>query len=182
VAAPITVAPINLGQTRIATAEFRILPSPLTAIGAVYRIAAPSNAVVHIRPHNMPPHVTIAHPANGAVFSPGANVLICAEAVDTDGWVATVAFLADGRLLGIKTNNPAAAGSMNPFCLAWSNAPPGPHVLTARATDNQGATAGSPPVNIQVGPPPLLPVVNISRLIPQGPRFPRFRPGWSGHR
>jgi hypothetical protein len=45
---------------------------------------------------------------------------------------------------------------MNPFCLLWSNVPPGGYVLTAKATDNGGASSISDPVKISVqeGPPP----------------------------
>src|SRR5205823_4081018 len=53
-----------------------------------------------------------------------------------------------------------------PFCLTWSNVPPGGYVLTARATDNGGASTVSDPVNITVkpGPPPtnIPPVVRIT--------------------
>ena len=48
-----------------------------------------------------------------------------------------------------------------PFELTWSNAPPGDYKLTAKATDNVGATAVSDPVTIHVGgtPPPVVTVV-----------------------
>src|SRR5262249_26358059 len=42
------------------------------------------------------------------------------------------------------------------FCLIWSNVPAGDYALTAKATDNAGASTVSEPVNIsvQIGPPP----------------------------
>jgi hypothetical protein len=105
---------------------------------------------------NLPPLVKIAEPMNGAIFLAGANIGICALAYDRDGEVTTVEFFAGSNSLGVRTNNPISAGPMNPFCLIWSNVPPGDYVLTAKATDNGGATTVSDPVNIsvQTGPPP----------------------------
>jgi hypothetical protein len=39
-----------------------------------------------------------------------------------------------------------------PTALTWSNAPAGTHVLTARATQNNGDTAISPPVSVTILP------------------------------
>jgi hypothetical protein len=57
------------------------------------------------------------------------------------------------------------------YRLLWSNAPVGPHVLTAQATDTRGATAMSLPVRIfvETAPPPPTnrpPVVTIVALDP----------------
>ena len=52
--------------------------------------------------------------------------------------------------LGVRTNNPYSAGPANPFCLTWSNVPPGNYVLTAKATDNRAATRISSGVAISV--------------------------------
>jgi hypothetical protein len=117
-------------------------------------------------PTNIPPVVKISIPTNRATFFTPVNVPICASAYDPDGYVATVEFFADGNSLGIRTNNPASAGPMNPFCLVWSNVPPGGYALTAKATDNGGAVTLSDLVKITVqnGPPPtnFPPVVRIT--------------------
>ena len=59
-----------------------------------------------------------------------------------------------------------SAGPMNPFCLTWSNVPPGSYALTALATDNGGASTVSDPVMIRVsqGPPPP-PPTNFPPLV-----------------
>jgi hypothetical protein len=59
----------------------------------------------------------------------------------------------------------------NIFVLVWSNAPLGGHVLTAVATDNDGASSVSPRVDITVlpSPPPPTnrpPVINIFAIDP----------------
>jgi hypothetical protein len=133
-------------------------------------------------PTNIPPHVEIVAPANGASFHAPANISIVAGAHDTDGYVSTVEFFENGSSLGIRTNNPMAANPINPFQLIWSNAPPGHYALTAVATDNGGATGTSAPVNIVVTtnlPPPPPPEVTIYAPDPiavEGTNFFWFRP------
>jgi hypothetical protein len=128
-------------------------------------------------PTNIPPVVRIQTPENGAMFPPSVNIPICAGAYDLDGFVSTVEFFSGTNSLGVKTNNPISVGPMNPFCLLWSNVPPGNYVLTAKATDNGGASTVSLPVNITVlqGPPPPPPTnfPPIVRLIspPNGAIF-----------
>lgn len=53
-----------------------------------------------------------------------------------------VEFFAGARLLG--------EDSFEPFVFTWSNVPAGSHVLTARATDEQGAAATSEAVTVWV--------------------------------
>ena len=164
--ANILIKPQDLGQTVVKSVELA-LAYPAGTGPINYVIRYPSNGVLFIRPvtvSNLPPAVQILSPTNQSVFPPGANVPICAEARD-DGYVSTVEFFAGTISLGIRTNNPMSAGPMNPFCLVWSNVPPGVFVLTAKATDNTGLSTISPPVRIEVGAPPPTnypPVVRIS--------------------
>jgi hypothetical protein len=92
---------------------------------------------------NAPPAVELAQPAPGAVFFAPASVGLAATASDPDGHVVRVEFLANGTALGTAT--------ASPWTLTWSGAPPGVHVLTARATDDRGALSASAPVTIRVG-------------------------------
>lgn len=136
-----------------------------------YSIGCPSNAMVYLNPKqltNLPPTVKIVTPTNGAVFVAPVDIPIVADARDADGYVARVEFF-DGPLsLGTRTNNPASASPVNPFILVWSNAPAGYHILTAVATDNQGASTVSGPVSITVLPlPPPQPTVTIAATVPQ---------------
>jgi len=154
----IDVVPIDKGQDDTRTVVLVLTPSPLMP-PVNYVIGFPSNAVVFISPAattNIPPFVRITTPFDDARFLAPANIPICAGAFDLDGYVSTVEFFVGRTSLGITTNNPVSAGAMNPFCLVWSNAPPGDYALRALATDNGGATALSEPVAISVvsGPPP----------------------------
>ncbi len=105
---------------------------------------------------NQPPSVRITLPADGEVFAAHANIVIGATASDADGWVQKVEFLAT-TLLGQQTQNPMEMGPPNPFQMVWENVLPGEYELTARATDNGGATATSAPVRITVTEGPLPP-------------------------
>jgi hypothetical protein len=143
--------------------ELRLVPSPMLP-PVNYIIGNPSNAVVYIIETNGPPFVNITTPNEGAVFPAPANIPICADAGEPGGFVATVEFFEGTTSIGIRTNNPASAGPMNPFCLVWSNVPPGAYTLTAKATDTNGLSALSAPVEITVqeGISNLPPIVRIT--------------------
>ena len=113
--------------------------------------------------------ISIVGPPDGAVFYTPVNLPIVACANDLDGAVVSVEFFADDISLGVVTNPvsilPPLGGPVTvlppmppyrPFALVWSNVPAGPHALTAKASDNAGASTLSSPVNITVnlGPPP----------------------------
>ncbi len=161
----------------------RLVNSPLVGPQDYYRIGSPSNAVItitdndHPQDTNKPPVVEIATPLNGAVFPDGADVFIAAHAADTDGFVATVEFFSGTNSLGITTNHPLSMSPVNPFQLTWSNVPPGYHFLTAKATDDDGATAISMPIRINVGNPFEPTVVNVTATDPEGTEIPEVPPG-----
>src|SRR5262249_6201883 len=68
---------------------------------------------------------------------------------------------------------------INPFVLVWSNVPPGDYVLTALATDNDGASTKSDPVQIKVAEALPLPIVTVEATDPkasEGPLDPSVDP------
>ena len=93
---------------------------------------------------NTPPAVSLSSPANGANFTAPANLTLAAAATDSDGSVTQVEFFNGPASLGVDTTAP--------YSFAWNNVPAGGYTLTARATDNSGATGNSSAVNITVGP------------------------------
>ncbi|HEY9250347.1 MAG TPA: Ig-like domain-containing protein, partial [Rariglobus sp.] len=88
------------------------------------------------------PTVALSAPLGDTTVQVPGSIALAADATDADGGVAKVAFYADGALLG--------EDATAPFALNWASALPGSHVLTAVATDNDGQTATSDPVTIQV--------------------------------
>ena len=93
-------------------------------------------------PSNTAPQVSLTGPANGATFTAGANVALTATASDPGGSVTKVEFFANGTLRGTDTTSP--------YSVTWSNVSVGSYSLTARATDNGGATKTSTAVSIVV--------------------------------
>jgi len=91
---------------------------------------------------NVAPTVSITSPANNATFNAGANITINATATDSDGTVTSVAFYQGSTLLGTDTTSP--------YTFTWNGVAAGSYVLTAKATDNSGATTTSAAVNITV--------------------------------
>lgn len=112
---------------------------PSSATGA--EILFPALAGVVNQPNALPT-VSITSPANGASFLVGNNVAIAANAADADGTVSNVEFFVDGVSVGVDNTAPYTASY---------TAVLGSHVLTARATDNNGGQTTSSAVNITVG-------------------------------
>src|ERR1017187_2178808 len=184
--ADIVINPTNHGVSATETVILTLTNSPLMgpAMPVNYVIGNPSSATVYITSGtvtNIPPVVNIAYPPEGSVFYTPVNIPIVAAAKDLDGFVRSVEFFADSVSLGVVTNPisilPPLEGPVpalppmppyRPFVLVWSNAPVGLHTLTAKATDNGGASGLSDPVHITVnsGPPPpptnFPPVVRIT--------------------
>jgi plastocyanin len=111
------------------------------AAGMVGRI------VVNPAPSNAPPVVSITSPANGAVFATPATVSITANATDSDGSITNVLFLVNANSVG-ETNG---AGPV--FTFKAGGLAAGSYALTAKATDNGGASTTSGTVNISVVAP-----------------------------
>lgn len=90
---------------------------------------------------NPPPSVSITSPSNGAGFTAPASVTINANASD-NGSVTKVEFFQGSTKLGEDTSSP--------YTFTWTNVAAGSYSLTARATDNLGATTTSSAVSITV--------------------------------
>jgi hypothetical protein len=107
---------------------------------------------------NIPPSVAITNPPDGTnIVSPDAAVtlLIQATASDTDGSVTNVDFFINGSRAG--------QGVTSPYTLAWAIPGSGSYQITAKATDNQGASTLSAPATISASVPakPAIPALRI---------------------
>jgi PKD repeat protein len=101
-----------------------------------------NSAKVVIEVSNALPTVSIASPANNASFETGSDITINVNASD-NGSVSKVEFFEGTNKLGEDTAGP-------PWSFAWNDVAAGSYVLTAKATDDEGATKTSDPVNITV--------------------------------
>jgi len=93
---------------------------------------------------NNAPTVFITSPTDGTDFNAPATVTINATASDSDGTVSKVDFYQGSTLLGTDTTAP--------YSFTWNNVTDGNYILTAKATDDEGAATTSAAVNITVNP------------------------------
>jgi endoglucanase len=91
---------------------------------------------------NQSPTVSITSPANAATFATGASITIQATASDSDGTVSKVEFFRGTTKLGEDTSNP--------YQFIVTSAAAGSYSLTAKATDNNGASTTSSVVTVTV--------------------------------
>jgi chitodextrinase len=93
-------------------------------------------------PGNNAPTVSISSPAGGASFTAPATVSITASAADADGSISKVEFYNGATKLGEATSSP--------YTYSWTSVAAGAYSLTAKATDNGGASTTSGAVSITV--------------------------------
>lgn len=109
---------------------------------------------------NAIPTVHLFSPTNNSVFFGPTNILLRAEAHDSDGSLRKVEFYRNNLLIGSVTNSGSAL-----YQLTWNNAQPGTYSLVAKAVDNLEARGSSVPVNIVIHqntiPTNVLPSVHI---------------------
>lgn len=157
-----------------------------------YVVGRPDEATVYILDYespNQPPLVRITRPSCGDAFPAPANILIRAEALDFDGCVTNVTFLANDRVIGAVGNTYTTPLPMQPisFELVWTNVPVGRYRLTAVACDNLGVCSTSTPVCILVYPPeqpptnvpPVVSIVAVDPVAAEGTNcisWPRYMP------
>jgi len=121
-------------------------PAADTTLTATFTDIGPVN--------NTPPTVTLQAPATAIT---GVPVNLSAVATDSDGTVTRVAFYSGSTLLGEDTGAP--------YGFTWTPTVTGVYTITARATDDAGATTTSTAVTVTVtaaGPDIDPPVVNIT--------------------
>lgn len=96
---------------------------------------------------NPGPTVSITSPSANATFTAPASIAIAATAADANGTVSKVDFYNGSTLLGTDQTSP--------YSFTWENVPAGTYQLTAKATDNQGASTTSSSVTVIVNSPAL---------------------------
>jgi hypothetical protein len=112
----------------------------LTTSSQVYSLIVTGGANVETNP---PPVVTLTAPTDGQTVLPGASVALAATATDLalgggPGVVSSVSFYVGETLISTDTSSPYEATWIVP-------ATSGEYILTARATDSEGAVGTSAP-------------------------------------
>lgn len=124
----------------------------LTAKATDNEGSSATSSTVNITVGNAPPVVSITSPTNGATYAAGSSITITASASDPNGSVSKVEFFRGTTKLGEDLSAP--------YSFQWSNVSAGSYALTAKATDNGGASTTSAVVNVTVGNG--LPVTSIT--------------------
>ncbi len=91
---------------------------------------------------NLSPSVSITSPNDGTTFREDEDITITTITSDLDGTVTLVEFFDGAVKIGEDTSDP--------FSLVWQEASVGDHVITAVATDNNGAKTTSEEIAITV--------------------------------
>ncbi|SFM70015.1 Por secretion system C-terminal sorting domain-containing protein [Chitinophaga sp. YR627] len=93
--------------------------------------------------YNPPPVVALTAPTGTETYAAPGNITLTATASDRDGGtISSVTFYNGTAVIG--TDNSA------PYSVQWNNVAAGSYTITAKATDNGGATATSNAVTIAV--------------------------------
>ena len=133
-----TTAPYPVGWNGMPTGTYS-----LTAIAIDDRGASTTSSPITVTVSaNAAPTVALTAPAAGTAFVAPATIDLAASASDSDGSIAKVEFFDGSTLVGTDTSAP--------FTATWSRATAGTYAMTARATDNLGASTESAPVSVTV--------------------------------
>jgi hypothetical protein len=100
--------------------------------------------VIVTKPNEIPV-VKVTSPTVNSLFSAPAKVILGADASDNDGTITKVEFFNGSSKIGEVTSVP--------FHFTWTNILAGTYNITAKATDNEGASATSSAVSLVVREP-----------------------------
>jgi len=140
--------PYSFAWNNVATGSYSITAKATNSLNAT----ATSTAVnIIVSPAASPPVVTITSPTTGSTFLVGTSVSFAVTATDANGSINRVEFFNGATKLGEDL--------ASPYSYTWNNVVEGTHIITARATDNQGVTAADE-VEVFVNPPNIAPEAN----------------------
>lgn len=151
-----TIAPYSLSWSGVAAGTYSFTARATDNSGATTTSGVVSVTVTV--PPNQAPTVSLTSPAGGASFTAPASISLAANASDGDGTVSKVEFFSGSTKLGEDTSAP--------YSLSWTGVGAGSYSLTARATDNSGATTTSGAVSVTVTVPQnQAPIVSLTSPI-----------------
>ncbi len=134
-----TISPYSFAWAGVAAGSYTLTAKATDNMGALIN-SAPVNITVAATNH--PPVVNLTSPVHDAVFSAPATITLTASATDSDGTISKVDFYYGGSLL--------LSDNTSPYSYIRTNVPVGSYTITAKATDNNGATTTSSAVTFTV--------------------------------
>ncbi|KAF2330647.1 chondroitinase family polysaccharide lyase [Flavobacterium daemonense] len=150
---PVSFTSSNIDVATISGSTVTIVGKGSTTIKAsqegnnIYDAATSIEQILRV---NTEPTVFITSPLANANYNALGNITITTDATDVDGSVSKVEFFEGINKLGEATTAP--------FSFDWNNVALGSYILTAKATDNDGAATTSTAVTVNV----ICPSVQLS--------------------
>jgi subtilisin family serine protease/predicted Rdx family selenoprotein len=122
---------------------------------------------------NSAPVVSLTDPPGESLASAPGPISVRANASDSDGSIASVAFYAGTALIGVDASAP--------YELVWNNVPVGNYPISAVATDNRGAATTTAAATIHVLPgADSLPFQGLQAVLPGVIEAENFNEGGEG--
>jgi RHS repeat-associated protein len=131
-----TSAPYQYNWTNVPGGSYALTAVATNSFGAT-TTSSPVTLIV-----DLPPVVSLTSPANSSTFTVPATITLAASASSPANSIAKVDFYDGANLVHTVTSAP--------YQYTWNYVATGSHTLTARATDNYGATTTSSPVSVTV--------------------------------
>lgn len=150
-----TSAPYTFTLTAQSLGNYAIYARVVNSLGQ----SADSEPVLFSVVNNLSPSVQLVSPDPAATYHAPASLTLTANASDSDGTIASVAFYNGSTLLGSVTQAP--------YTWTWNDVPAGTYSLSARATDDAGAVTSSEPMVITVALPEDSTDPRVSLTAPQ---------------
>jgi hypothetical protein len=118
---------------------------------------------------NPSPSVSVTSPLEGASFAKGSSITVSADATDLvygggAGLVSKVEFFSGGTKF--------AEDTIAPYSVSWTPSLSGGYVITAKATDSEGAVRTSTPITITILNESSTPVINSLSVLTGKLRMP----------
>jgi hypothetical protein len=135
-------APYTFAWTPASASSYTLVARALDNGGATTDSTTVQITVQAPPPPNVPPTVNLLSPATATSVQLGMALSLSANASDSDGSISRVEFLANGAVIG-QVLAP-------PYALTWTPPAAGIYALSARATDNAGATTSTTTVQVTV--------------------------------
>ncbi|MBO9703726.1 MAG: cellulase family glycosylhydrolase [Sporocytophaga sp.] len=144
-------APYSYSWNGVAAGTYNITARATDNYGAVV-----TSSVVKITVNsNKLPSISITAPVNNTVLqSPATNVILSADATDSDGAITKVEFYNGNTLLGTDTSAP--------YSFTWASVTAGKYTITAQATDDKGGVTISSSVLLIVNQAPSVSIISPS--------------------
>ncbi|WP_169513465.1 Ig-like domain-containing protein [Flexithrix dorotheae] len=123
--------------------------------------ASESNIVEIKATSNIPPEVEIVKPSDQALYNEDEEIVLEANASDSDGNISKVEFYSGATLLREVFESP--------YLFNWKEASSGEHIITAKAYDNEDGISVSQDIKLTIN---SIPVVSITSPIKDGDFVP----------